>query len=131
MNLGAFSVSLNVQDLEKSKAFYESMGFTEIHAGKDYYILGNESVNIGIFYGMFEGSILTFNPGMDTTGAPVADFTDIRDIRARLVDAGIELTTDLDPDGTGPAEIALTDPDGNAILIDQFFPRPGTAGPAD
>ena len=81
---------------------------------------------IGLFHGMFEEAILTFNPGLTVQG-PLETFEDIREIRARLIDAGVQLSEDLDPDETGPAHIRLIDPDGNAILVDQFFPKPGEA----
>lgn len=126
MDLGLFSLSLDVKDLEKSQAFYEALGFTEVHRGENYVILAAGPTKIGLFYGMFEGSILTFNPGMTDDGSPLDDFMDIREIRDGLVASGVEITTDLDPDATGPAHVAFTDPDGNAILIDQFFPKPGS-----
>jgi catechol 2,3-dioxygenase-like lactoylglutathione lyase family enzyme len=128
MDLGTFSISLNVKDLAKSKAFYESLGFIEFHSGDNYHIMVNGPTKIGIFYGMFEGNILTFNPGMGDDGSQLADFEDIRDIRAELDGSDVEFDTDLNPDETGPAHLAFVDPDGNAILIDQFFPKPGTNG---
>lgn len=124
MDLGTFSLSLSVEDLEKSQAFYEVLGFAEIHAGDNYVILGNGEVKIGLFHGMFDGNILTFNPGMGDDGTPLGDFEDIRDIRSTLSDAGVGFIADLNPDETGPAHLTLADPDGNAILIDQFFDRP-------
>ena len=128
MELGAFSVSLAVRDLRVAQAFYEKLGFARSGGdGKGYLIMVNGGATVGLFQGMFEGNILTFNPGLRQDGSPLAEFTDIREIRASLAAAGIELTTDTDPDGTGPAHIALRDPDGNAILIDQFFPKAGTA----
>ncbi|MBT5876981.1 MAG: VOC family protein [Candidatus Latescibacteria bacterium] len=127
-DLGAFSVSLAVKDLNVSKAFYENMGFSQVAGdGEGYMIMANGAAIIGLFHGMFEGNILTFNPGMSQGAQPISDFTDVRDIRARMVEAGIALTTDTDPDETGPAHIACVDPDGNTIMIDQFFPKPGTA----
>ena len=126
MELGAFSISLSVSDLETSKAFYETLGFTETGGdGTGYLIMVNGSAVIGLFHGMFEGNILTFNPGLSLEGE-LSTFEDIRDIRAKLVEAGLELGEDLDPDGAGPAHLTLQDPDGNAILIDQFFARPGS-----
>ena len=127
MQLGAFSVSLAVKDLEASKAFYAKLGFTETGGGEGYAILANGTTLIGVFEGMFEENILTFNPGLGQDTGLLDDFTDIREIRQALVDAGIELTQETDPAGSGPAHIALKDPDGNDILIDQFFPKPGTA----
>ena len=127
LDLGAFSLSLSVQDLNASRAFYETLGFSQTGGdGEGYLIMANGSTLIGLFHGMFEGNILTFNPGLTQDKEQVADFTDVRAIRDRLVEGGIQMTTDTDPDGTGPAHIAFVDPDGNAVLIDQFFERPGS-----
>ena len=127
MDLGAFSVSLSVKDLQVAKAFYEKLGFCRAGGdGTGYLIMVNGSATIGLFQGMFEGNILTFNPGLRPDGSQLDEFTDVREIRESLVAGGVEMTTDTDPDGTGPAHIAFRDPDGNAILIDQFFPKPGT-----
>ncbi len=126
LDLGAFSVSLNVADLDVSRTSYETLGF-EVTGGspdEDYLILKNGDAIIGLFHGMFEGNILTFNPGLTNQMEQPDQFTDVRAIQAHLQDAGVGLTEVTDPDGTGPAHIALTDPDGNAILIDQFFPAP-------
>ena len=126
MELGAFSVSLTVQDLGASRVFYEKLGFRKTGGDEEHYlIMLNGTTVIGLFQGMFERNILTFNPGLTQTADQVADFTDIRELRDRLVEAGIEMTTDLDPDSTGPASIAFVDPDGNPVLIDQFFDKPG------
>ena len=121
MDLGAFSVSLAVKDLEKSRAFYAELGF-ETFAGTaehGYLILKNGDHLIGLFQGMFEGNILTFNPGWDQNAGELDRFTDVREIQARLKAAGIALTTEADPDGEGPASFTLVDPDGNTILVDQ------------
>lgn len=127
MELGAFSVSLAVKDLAVSKAFYEKLGFVETGGdGDGYLIMVNGIAIIGLFKGMFEGNILTFNPGLGQDKELLSAFTDVRKIRDKLVEAGIEMSTDTDPNGTGPAHVAFRDPDGNAILIDQFFPRPGS-----
>lgn len=129
MELGAFSISLAVKDLGASKSFYETLGFTQLGGdGENYLILANGTSLIGLFRGMFEDNILTFNPGLTQDKQQLTDFKDVRDIRAELVAAGIEITTDTDPDGTGPASIVVVDPDGNPVLIDQFFPRPGSTG---
>ncbi len=129
MELGAFSVSLAVRDLQAARAFYEKLGFSHTGGdGKGYLIMVNGGATVGLFQGMFEGNILTFNPGLRQDGSPLEEFTDVREIRESLVAGGIDLTTDTDPDGTGPAHVAFRDPDGNAILIDQFSPKPGTAG---
>ena len=126
MQLGAFSVSLAVQDLAASRSFYEKLGFTVTGGdGEKYLMMVNGATIIGLFQGLFERNILTFNPGLAQDTSRVEDFTDVRDIRAALVAEGVEMATDTDPDATGPASVVITDPDGNPILIDQFFPRPG------
>lgn len=126
MQLGAFSVSLSVKDLEASKTFYEKLGFRKT-GGDDtgYLIMVNDTTIIGLFHGMFEGNILTFNPGLSQDMSRPEIFTDLREIRASLVADGVEISTDTDPEGTGPAHIVVMDPDGNPVLIDQFFPKPG------
>jgi catechol 2,3-dioxygenase-like lactoylglutathione lyase family enzyme len=121
MKLGAFSISLNVKDLAVSKAFYENLGF-KVLAGdmkKNYLIMKNENALIGLFHGMFKSNILTFNPGWDETGNNTAAFDDVRDIQKELKGKGIKLDTEVDEKTSGPAGFVLTDPDGNAILIDQ------------
>lgn len=126
MELGAFSVSLPVADLAASMAFYGELGF-EVTGGdpdENWVILRNGDTVIGLFHGMFTEPILTFNPGIDQQMQPVEGFTDVRDIQARLVAAGIELTESTDPDGTEPAHIVLADPDGHQIMVDQFSARP-------
>ena len=126
MQLGAFSISLAVKDLDASRSFYEKLGFTVTGGdGAKYLIMINGTTIIGLFQGLFEKNILTFNPGLAQDTSRVEDFTDVRDIRASLVADGIEMSTDTDPDGTDPASIVLLDPDGNPVLVDQFFPRPG------
>lgn len=126
MQLGAFSISLAVRDLAASRSFYEKFGFAVTGGdGKKYLIMVNGTAIIGLFQGLFERNILTFNPGLAQDMSRVEDFTDVREIRAALVAHGIEMTTDTDSDATGPASVVITDPDGNPILIDQFFPRPG------
>lgn len=125
LELGAFSVSLNVADLDASKQFYETLGFVETggSAEANYLILRNGETTIGLFHGMFEGNILTFNPGLTNRMERLEEFVDVRKIEATLTNAGVDLTSPVDPDagGSGPAHVALVDPDGNAILIDQFF----------
>lgn len=131
MDLGAFSISLAVADLAESRTFYEALGF-EVTGGSTeerYLILVNGSAIIGLFEQMFERNILTFNPGVATpddvggSGSTTA-FTDVRAIQQALQEAGLELVETTDPDGHGPAHITLEDPDGNPVLIDQFFDRP-------
>lgn len=121
MELGAFSVSLAVKDIEASRAFYEKLGF-EVVGGdpsENWLILRNATHTIGLFQGMFEQNILTFNPGWDDEAAPLDSFTDIRDLQRRLKAAGVELLTEADESTTGPASLMVVDPDGNTILIDQ------------
>lgn len=127
MHLGAFSISLAVADLEASRAFYERLGFgaTGGDADAGWLILKNGPAIIGLFQGMFDGNIITMNPGLDQDTSPTDEFTDVRDVQAALDAAGIEVAERTDPDGTGPAHIVLVDPDGNAVMIDQFFDRPG------
>ncbi len=121
MKLGAFSVSLSVKDIRASKQFYEKLGFS-VFAGdleKKYLIMKNEASLIGLFEGMFENNILTFNPGWDADAKTLADFEDVREIQARLKEKGLRLDQEANDTSSGPASIVLTDPDGNAILIDQ------------
>lgn len=126
MELGAFSISLAVDDLEVSRAFYEKLGFEKTGGdGEHYYMLRNaEGTLIGLFEGLFEKNILTFNPGFTQAMEQPEDFLDVRDIRDRLVAAGLEMARDLEHDGTGPDSIVLEDPDGNPVLIDQHVPKP-------
>ena len=122
LELGAFSVSLSVADLEVSRAFYEKLGF-EVTGGAaehNYLILKNGETTIGLFHGMFEGTILTFNPGLTNRMERLESYADIRTIQASLEAQGVELQTRADGEA-GPASVTLLDPDGNAVLIDQFF----------
>ena len=121
MELGAFSVSLSVKDLQASKTFYEKLGFQVFHGAADhgYLILKNGGATIGIFQGMFEGNILTFNPGWDSNAGELGEFTDVREIQRSLKDGGVELVTEADEETSGPASLMVTDPDGNVILLDQ------------
>lgn len=121
MELGAFSVSLAVKDIEASKSFYEKLGFSAMGGDQSqgWLILKNGSTVIGLFQGMFDKNILTFNPGWDQSASPVASFTDVRDVQKSLGAQGISITTRADPDSTGPAHIILSDPDGNVIMLDQ------------
>ena len=122
--LGAFSISLAGRDLAASREFYEKLGFeiTGGDADQGWLILRNGASVLGLFAGMFEKNMLTFNPGWITTGAGVEErhpFTDVRELQARLEREGLTLTSQADPDSTGPASIMLEAPDGNPILIDQ------------
>jgi catechol 2,3-dioxygenase-like lactoylglutathione lyase family enzyme len=121
MKLGAFSVSLNVRDIKVSQQFYENLGFKVLAGdiGKNYLIMKNENSLIGLFQGMFEGNILTFNPGWDENGNNIEKFDDVREIQRQLKGKGIKLTTEADEKTIGPAGFMMTDPDGNIILIDQ------------
>lgn len=125
LELGAFSISLNVSDLERSRNFYESLGFVVVGGGmeENYFILKNGESTIGIFNGMFEDSILTFNPGLTNRMERLETYTDVRQIQEQLERVGVELDVPVDSDAghQGPASVMLTDPDGNTILIDQFF----------
>jgi len=121
MHLGAFSISLNVQDLAKSAAFYEAIGFEAFHGTTDdgWMMLRMGDTVLGLFGGFIEKNTLTFNPGWDQAAQPLADFTDVRDIQKALKAKGIEIGTECDEGGSGPAHIVLMDPDGNPVLIDQ------------
>lgn len=121
MELGAFSVSLAVKDLAVSRAFYEALGFSTLggDAAQGWLILKNGSTVIGLFQGMFEKNILTFNPGWDQAAQPLPAFTDVREIQRALEAQGVAITTRADPDTTGPAHFILSDPDGNVIMLDQ------------
>lgn len=121
LNLGAFSVSLNVKDLAVSKEFYEKLGFQAFAGSMDqnYLIMKNEAILIGLFQGMFEGNILTFNPGWDQDGKDVDDFEDVRAIQQKLRQSGLSFILETDEDAEGPAAFMLADPDGNMILVDQ------------
>ena len=126
MQLGAFSVSLAVKDIKASKAFYEKLDFNEV-GGKleqDWLILQNGTTTIGLFQGMFENNIMTFNPGWTTTQKTLEEFQDVRELQRMLKERGIELTTEADESSTGPASLVLADPDGNVILLDQHVPSP-------
>lgn len=121
MNLGAFSISLSVKDLKTSKAFYEKLGFKEFGGDEkmNYLILKNGNTIIGLFQGMFENNILTFNPGWDENAKELENFDDVREIQKELKENDISLISEADESTKGPANIILTDPDGNQILIDQ------------
>jgi catechol 2,3-dioxygenase-like lactoylglutathione lyase family enzyme len=121
MELGSFSVSLNVKDIGASQAFYEKLGFTSVmgDAGQGWLILRNGTTTIGLFQGMFEKNSLTFNPGWDADAQPVGSFTDVRELQRQLKAAGVEFTAEADESGSGPAYFSIVDPDGNPILVDQ------------
>ena len=121
MELGAFSVSLAVKDIKASKSFYENLGFSSMGGNEDqnWLILKNGSTVIGLFQGMFEKNILTFNPGWDENAQNLDSFTDVRELQKELKAKGLNLTEEADESTSGPAHFTLTDPDGNPILIDQ------------
>lgn len=121
MKLGAFSISLAVKDLERSQAFYEKLDFAAIGGDPDHgwSILANDGTVIGLFQGMFEKNILTFNPGWDQAAKPLASFTDVRTLQRQLKERGVAFDSEVDPSSTGPASFVIEDPDGNRILVDQ------------
>lgn len=121
MKLGAFSISLAVKDLQKSKAFYEKLGFKKLGGDEqqNWLILKNGDSVIGLFEGMFDKNIITFNPGWDQNAQELQEFEDVRDIQKQLEESGIELTQKAEGNSQGPASITLIDPDGNPVLIDQ------------
>jgi predicted lactoylglutathione lyase len=121
MKLGAFSISLSVKDLQVSRQFYEHLGFSVFAGGEEmnYLIMKNEDSLIGLFNGMFEKNILTFNPGWDKNAQNLDSFDDVRTIQKHLKEKGIQLAQEANPSSTGPASILFFDPDGNTILIDQ------------
>lgn len=121
MKLGAFSVSLNVKDIHKSKAFYEMLGFEAFGGNitQNWLIMKNESTVIGLFQGMFENNILTFNPGWDQNAQNLDHFTDVREIQKHLKEQGVKLLSEADETSSGPASFMIEDPDGNPILVDQ------------
>lgn len=121
MELGAFSVSLAVKDIAASRSFYEKLGFSAImgEEAQNWLIMKNGDHVIGLFQGMFDKNILTFNPGWNADSEQLPDFTDIRKIQQSLKSVGIEVGTEIDPQSSGPANFSVTDPDGNVILFDQ------------
>ncbi|MBE7433931.1 MAG: VOC family protein [Anaerolineales bacterium] len=121
MELGTFSVSLSVKNIKASKDFYEKLGFEPFGGdiSQNWLIMKNGDCVIGLFQGMFEGNILTFNPGWDGNAQNLSSFTDIRELQRKLKAQGVALTSEADESTTGPASFTLVDPDGNAILVDQ------------
>ena len=121
MKLGAFSVSLAVRDIEASKLFYEKLGFTGFMGdqSKHWLIMKNGDHAIGLFQGMFDKNILTFNPGWNSDAQQLGEFTDIRELQRQLKERGVNMISEADESSTGPASFMIVDPDGNTILIDQ------------
>ena len=125
MKLGSFSISLAVKNLPASRAFYEKLGFKSFGGdGKKWLILQNETTTIGLFEGMFDKNLLTFNPGWDHTAQTLPQFDDVREIQKQLKAGGIIPVKPADENGTGPDSFVIVDPDGNQILFDQHVPRP-------
>ncbi len=123
LGLGVFSLSLNVHDLDASIAFYEKLGFAVTGGDADagWVIVKNGEATLGLFHDMFDRNMLTFNPGLTARMERLASFTDVRDIAAALEEAGVEVASAIEPGSEGPGSITVVDPDGNPILIDQFF----------
>ena len=121
MDLGAFSVSLTVQDIEASRRFYEKLGFIAFmgDSTQNWLMLRNGDHVIGLFRGMFEKNILTFNPGWDRDAKPLGSFTDVRELQRRLKEQAVEFVSEVDESGSGPGSFLVVDPDGNPILVDQ------------
>ena len=121
MQLGNFSVSLSVKDIQASKVFYEKLGFTKFHGeeSQNWLIMKNGEVVIGLFQGMFEKNTLTFNPGWDSNANPLDSYTDIRELQQDLKGQGVEFALEADESTQGPASFCVLDPDGNPILFDQ------------
>lgn len=123
MNLGAFSISLNVKDIQASKSFYEHLGFSVFGGNieEHYLIMKNGNALIGLFQGMFDHNIMTFNPGWDEKGNTIEGFDDIRSIQKHLKEKGVQLKSEADENTSGPDSFMMSDPDGNIILIDQHI----------
>jgi predicted enzyme related to lactoylglutathione lyase len=121
MELGAFSVSLAVKDIEASKVFYEKLGFSVFggNQSQNWLIMKNGDHVIGLFQGMFDNNILTFNPGWSQNAQPIGKFTDVRALQRQLKELGLTMITEADESTAGPASFMIADPDGNAILVDQ------------
>ncbi len=121
MKLGAFSISLAVKDIKASRDFYKKLGFVEFGGDieQNWLMLKSGDTVIGLFQGMFEKNIITFNPGWNQNGENLDDFTDVREIQKSLIASGITPVEAADESGSGPASFTLIDPDGNPILFDQ------------
>ena len=123
MELGAFSISLAVKDIEASKLFYEKLGFAVFMGdqSRGWLIMKNGDHAIGLFQGMFDKNILTFNPGWSSDAKPLGEFTDVRELQRRFKANGVNMITEADESSTGPASFMIADPDGNTILVDQHL----------
>jgi catechol 2,3-dioxygenase-like lactoylglutathione lyase family enzyme len=126
VQLGNFSVSLSVKDIRASKAFYEKLDFEQVNGNIDqnWVVLQNGTTTVGLFQGMFEGNLLTFNPGWTPMKETLEDFQDVRELQRTLRERGLQFTTEADETTEGPASFTLDDPDGNTILVDQHVPSP-------
>jgi catechol 2,3-dioxygenase-like lactoylglutathione lyase family enzyme len=126
LHFGNFSVSLAVKDIRKSKGFYEKLDFQQVAGdlAQNWVILQNGTTTVGLFQGMWEKNLLTFNPGWNHKQETLADFRDVRELQHALAKRGIELLTSADEKSTGPASFTMADPDGNLILVDQHVPKP-------
>lgn len=126
LSLGNFSVSLAVKDIAASRAFYQKLGFRAIGGdqSQNWLIMQNDTATIGLFQGMFEDNIMTFNPGWNRSSETLAEFDDVREIQETLRSRGITFVLEADESTTGPASLMIADPDGNMILIDQHVPKP-------
>lgn len=131
MELGNFSISLAVQDIRASLAFYEKLGFRPVggQVEQNWVVLQNGSTKIGLFQGMFPRNTLTFNPGWSAEGQPLAQFQDVRELQRTLRERGLTVAPEADENGQGPAHFVVTDPDGNPLLFDQHVPRPQPPAP--
>ena len=121
MELGAFSISLAVKDINASKQFYKNLGFSEFGGdiSQNYLIMKNGDHLIGLFQDMFPQNILTFNPGWNSDAESTGSFTDVRDLQSQLKEAGVDFISEVDPESSGPGSFMIADPDGNTILVDQ------------
>lgn len=126
MDLGNFSVSLTVKDIQASKAFYEKLGFEQVSGelAQRWVVMKSGTTKIGLFQGMFERNMLTFNPGWNSDKETLAAFQDVRELQRALKERGVALQSEADERTDGPAHFTLVDPDGNPILVDQHVPRP-------
>ncbi|MEM1431661.1 MAG: VOC family protein [Pseudomonadota bacterium] len=129
MPLGAFSLSLTVKDIAASRAFYTKLGFAPIEGagGEDWQMMRNGDCTLGLFQGMFERNMLTFNPGWASEETALEEFEDIRVLQARFEAEGLEIQNRVDPGSSGPASLTVIDPDGNPVFFDQHVPAPGTS----
>lgn len=126
MQLGSFTLGLAVKDIKASKAFYEKLDFKQVSGDieKHWVVLQNGTMKIGLFQGMFDTNIMTFNPGMTPTREPLKDFQDVRELQRVVKERGIRLQSEVDESSDGPGSFTFADPDGNPIFVDQYVPKP-------